>query len=140
MTASEASHRSVTERASATGSSCSTSEPASSLRLTGARVEPNLSGLGTRQREDLIDQLRQPVDLLDLTGERRSLCLARLRRAERELDLAAKHRERRAQLVGQGGAELAHLVDGMFEVAERVVEGDRRLDPVHRPYREPAVG
>ena len=44
---------------------------------------------------------------------------------QRQLDLAAKRGQRRAQLVRQGGTELAHLPDRMFEPPERVVEGTR---------------
>ena len=60
-------------RACATGSSCSTSDAARPPRSTGANVQRNLPRLGARQRQDLIDQPLQLVDLLELADERRLL-------------------------------------------------------------------
>ena len=119
-------------RACATGSSCSTSDAASSPTSTGANVRRNLAGLGARQREDLIDQARQPIELLDLAGQRRAARPRRGPSAQRQLDLAAQRRERRAQLVGERGAELPHLADRVLEPRQRVVE---RASPRRRARR-----
>ena len=60
-----------------------------------------------------------------LASERCRLAVAC--RPQRQLDLTAQRRQRRAQLVCERRAELPHLADRVLESAERVVEGLRHF-------------
>jgi len=89
--------------------------------------ERDLTRLSAREREQLIDQPRQPVDLLDLTCGALHLSGIGRRIAKHELDFSAQRRERRAQLVGERRAELLHLANGAFQTGEGLVEGGRHF-------------
>ena len=92
----------------------------------------NLTRLGARQRQQLVDQARQLVELFDLTGERALPARRRPIGPQRQLDLAAQRGQRRAQLVCERGAELPHLADGVLQPRQRLVE---RAAPRRRARR-----
>ena len=87
-----------------------------------------------------ISRVSRSISSIWLASRRAAAGLAS-RRPRGQLDLAAKRGQRRAQLVRQRGAELAHLADRVFEPAERLVEGVRH--PIqfvaHAANRQPPL-
>ena len=77
----------------------------------------NLSGLRASERQDLVDEPLELVELLELAAEPAALLVVEAGCLQRDLDLAAQRRERRPQLVRQRGAELTHLPHRLLEPA-----------------------
>ena len=69
----------------------------------------DLARFRAREREELVNQPFQLVQFFELARERRLASSVPRRLPHRQLDVSAQRRERRAQLVSQRGAELAHL-------------------------------
>jgi hypothetical protein len=88
-------------------------------------AQPDLARLRPRERQHLIDQPFQLVDLFELARETAPDVLGIGSPCHRHLDVAPQRGQRRAELVGERGAELPHFTDRMFESGQRVVERRR---------------
>ena len=84
-------------------------------RWIGARV-------GAGQEQQVLDQARQAIDLLEAALERAPVRRAGGRGGQRDLQLAAQDRERRAQLVRGVGAELPRRRERPLEASQHVVQ------------------
>ena len=93
-----------------------------------------LPGLGARQRQQSIDETRQPIGLLEHAAD--DAAIRRLVAALAQADLAdaADRRQRRPQLVRNVRRELPHLLERPFQPSERFVE--HRRQPPHLVVRD----
>ena len=84
----------------------------------------NVAGFRARECQQLIDQSGELVDFLQLAAEAFGGGAVLLPAEGGQLDLSSERRQRRPQLVGQRGAELPHLSNGLLETRERAVQRD----------------
>jgi hypothetical protein len=87
------------------------------------RVEGQLVALGARHQEQIVDQARQALRLVDGGADSAGELRARGAVARDELELGPEHRQRRAQLVAGVGGEAALALEAVLEPREHLVEG-----------------
>ena len=94
---------------------CATTSSASAAQVDDLARQPRLPGLGARQRQQPIDQARQPIDLLEHAAD--DAAIRRLVAVPAQADFAdaADRRQRRAQLVRHVGGEPPHLLERALE-------------------------
>ncbi len=140
------------------------------FELDGLALHFDLAHVGSRQKEQLIDDPRHAVDFFQITFQHDRVIARFARPPQRQLRFALHDRQRRPQFVRGVAAELSDLAEGCFEARDHVVEragkppdfvgggrdiqplseiarGDalcRQRDRVHRPEcapgEEPAPG
>src|SRR6202044_1803817 len=88
-----------------------------------ALIRPvNLAAFGSRQYQQLIHHLRQLVELLQLASQNASVLLDRLSLQQRYLCFAPQRGQRGSQFVRNTSRELFHLVHGILQPRQRIVE------------------
>ena len=98
--------------------------------------ESDLTGLGSREHQNLINEPLEPVDLLELARQLPSGGFRAVRITHRELDIASQRRQGRAQLVRERRTELPHLAHRLLQARERLVERrDHRIEFIACPTR-----
>ena len=134
--ASTASGRSSSAARPAKRSRTVASRPAAS---SGSRPQLQLPGVGPRHHEQVVGEPAEPHRLLQRGGDRRAQLLGRALAPERDLELAAQDRQRRAQLVagvrGERPLGLQRPLEPRQHLVQRVAEP---VDLVVRPrYGQP---
>ena len=84
--------------------------------------EPGEPALRTGQRQQTVDEIRQPVDLLEHAADHRPVRRLVVPLAQPDLAHTAHRGQRRAQLVRHVGREPSHLRERRLEAGQHLVE------------------